>query len=76
MSKIQDRSFDASELEEFEAMLWREQSIDSLSPFESHLEKGEKKIGDFYPFQSMLNVEKSGIDEDVKRYQEQAKDCW
>ena len=34
MSRIQDRAFDANELVDFEAMLWREKSRDALSGFD------------------------------------------
>ena len=37
MSKIQDRDFDANELTDFEAMLWREKSRDALNGFDSLL---------------------------------------
>lgn len=80
MSKIQDRGFNARDLDEFEAMLWREKSRDALSGFDSLLEmngkdwKGAAK--DFLPINAQLDVESSGIDDDSKRYQDQAMDCW
>ena len=76
MSKIQDRSFDANVLAEFEAKLWREQSRDTLSGFDSHLNMDNKKWEDLQPFQSKLDIEKSGLDSDDKRYNDQAADCW
>lgn len=35
-----------------------------------------KKWKDLLPLQSKLDMEASGIDEDAKRYQDQAMDCW
>ena len=68
MSTIQTNGFDPSELDEFEELLWREQSAHSLSHFESKLNMDGKTFADLVPFQSKLNLEKSGIDEDEKRY--------
>ena len=76
MSKIQDRSFDANLLVEFEAKLWREQNRDTLSGFDAHLNMDNKKWEDLQPFQSKLDIEKSGLDSDDKRYKDQAADCW
>ena len=76
MSRIQDRGFDANELVDFEAMLWREKSRDALSGFESHLNMDGKQWKDMLPLQAKLDVESSGIDDDPKRYQDQAMNCW
>ena len=77
MSKIQDRDFDANELTDFEAMLWREKSRDALNGFDSLLNfDGGKQWKDLLPFHAQLDVESSGIDDDRKRYQDQAMDCW
>ena len=76
MSTIQDRSFNARDLDEFEALLWREQSLDSLSGFETHLNKGDKSLDELLPMHSKLSIEKSGIDDDTKRYQDEALQSW
>ena len=76
MSRIQERGFDASILTEFEAKLWRKQSIDALSGFDSHLNFCDSFIDDMLPIQSYLDREKSEIDGDEKRYHDKAMDCW
>ena len=76
MSRIQDRGFDANELVDFEAMLWREKSRDALSGFESHLNMDGKQWKDMLPLQAKLDVESSGSDDDPKRYQDQSMNCW
>ena len=50
MSKIQDRSFNANQLDEFELKLWREQSRDALSGFESHMNLDGRSWEDLQPF--------------------------
>lgn len=76
MAPVQDRDFDPSKLSDYEAKLWREQEADSLSGFTDILEMNGKTLTDLFPFRAKIDVEKSGIDEDEKRYNEQVKDCW
>ena len=76
MSKIQDRAFDANELVDYEAMLWRDKSRDALSAFDSLLNMDGKQWKDLLPLHATLDIESSGIDDDRKRYQDQAMDCW
>ena len=59
-----------SELNEYEAKLWREHSAVELANFESKLNLGDKSLSDIMPFSSKIDVEKSGIDDDEKRYDE------
>ena len=76
MSRIQDRAFDANELVDFEAMLWRERSMETLSKFDRLLNMDRKQWVDLLPVHATLDIESSGIDDDRKRYQDQAMDCW
>ena len=76
MSKIQDRDFDATQLDEYEELLWQEKTPEELSGFETHLNMDGKSWDDLHPVQSKLNLEISGIDNDTKRYSDQARDCW
>ena len=70
MSRIQDRAFDANELVDFEAMLWRERSMETLSKFDRLLNMDRKQWVDLLPVHATLDIESSGIDDDRKRYQD------
>ena len=47
-----------------------------MSGFDSHMNMDGRSWEDLVPFQSKLNIEKSGIDDDSKRWQDEAMDCW
>ena len=57
MSSIQSRDFNAQELDEYEAMLWRETNRDQLSGFEGHLRMDGKTWDSLMPFNAKLSVE-------------------
>ena len=76
MSSIQSLDFNAQDLDEFEALLWREQSHDRLTAFEAHLNMDNVSWEGMMPCRAQINTESSGIDDDVKRYQAEAKECW
>ena len=57
MASIQSRDFNAQELEEYEAMLWRETNRDQLSGFEGHLSMDGKTWDSLMPFNAKLSVE-------------------
>ena len=57
MSSIQSRDFNAQELEEYEAMLWRETNRDQLSGFEGLLSMDGKTWDSLMPFNAKLSVE-------------------
>ena len=76
MSTILDRDFDRHQLGEYEAKLWREQTRDAVSGFHTHLNMGGTSWDALHPIQSKLNTEKSGIDNDPKRYSDQAREAW
>ena len=76
MSKIQDRDFDVTQLDEYEEKLWQEQTPEQLSGFDAHLNMEDVSWDDLHPVQSKLDLEISGIDNDTKRYSDQARQCW
>ena len=73
MSKIQDRDFDVTQLDEYEEKLWQEQTPEQLSGFDAHLNMEDVSWDDLHPVQSKLDLEISGIDNDTKRYSDQAR---
>ena len=76
MSKIQDRGFDVNKLDNYEAVLWREREYSEISSFEDYLNMDGRSMEDLQPFQSRLRIDKSGIEDDPKRFTDQALDCW
>ena len=80
MSKIQDKEFDPSELDAFEAQLWREQTdnqLEKLMDFKDKFSLDEKEIFKLFSFRSNINSE---LDMDTfgtaNWFAEKAKDCW
>ena len=76
MSEIQDRNFDRTKLNDYEAKLWREHSKESLSGFSQYLQLNGKSVESLHTVKSKLNVENSGIDNDSKRHSDHAFECW
>eukprot|EP00354_Favella_ehrenbergii_P001746 CAMPEP_0170466070 /NCGR_PEP_ID=MMETSP0123-20130129/10177_1 /TAXON_ID=182087 /ORGANISM="Favella ehrenbergii, Strain Fehren 1" /LENGTH=64 /DNA_ID=CAMNT_0010732125 /DNA_START=447 /DNA_END=641 /DNA_ORIENTATION=- len=64
MASVQSREFNAQELDEYEALLWREQSRDLLSGFDGHMKMDGVTWEGLMPNHAKLSVEKSGIDDD------------
>ena len=79
MDNIQDREFDTKVLDDYEEMLWRDVSFDDLKSFEKFLKDrdgGDPNTDGIFSFSSSIDLEKSDIDDDAKRWNEIREQDW
>ena len=69
MGKVQDPEFDIKELFEYEEMLWKDYDYNDLASFKESCLKAPK-LDEIFSFTSMIDLEKSEIDDDNKRWNE------
>ena len=75
MGKVQDREFDIKEIFEYEDMLWKDHTFSDLESFKKNCLL-DPKMDEIFSFTSTIDLEKSEIDDDSKRWNEIREQDW
>ena len=75
MGKVQDRQFDTKMLDDYEEMLWKDVNLEDLTSFKQKCLE-DPSTDEIFSFSSTIDLEKSDIDDDAKRWNEIREQDW